>query len=147
MTSTTETGARRRFHLSLDVRDLEASIAFYRDLLDTAPDKRYARFARFTTDAPPLVLSLVANPRAGGPPGRQRVSHLGLRIESPAELDDARRRLAAAGYDLREEPESRCCYALQSKLWITDPDGNEWELYRLLEDLETSGDDTAGCCE
>jgi catechol-2,3-dioxygenase len=143
MTTATNT---TRFHLSLNVRDLSESVAFYRDLLDTAPSKLRERFARFTTDAPPLVLSLVEQEAEAAPAGAQRLSHLGFRLASPEQLDAARRRLAATGRPLREEHESRCCYALQNKFWVTDPDGNEWEFYELLEDLETIGQDSKGCC-
>jgi catechol 2,3-dioxygenase-like lactoylglutathione lyase family enzyme len=134
-----------RLHLSLNVRSLGDSVAFYRDLLGVEPDKLYERFARFTPDEPPLVLSLVD--RREPTDGPQRLSHLGLRLGAQTELDAARRRLRTAGRELREEPESRCCYALQTKLWVVDPDGNEWELYRLLEDLQTAGEDSRTCCD
>lgn len=144
MTTTTQT---TRFHLSLNVRDLTESVAFYRELLDTEPSKLHERFARFTTEKPPLVLSLVERCAEAAPTGAQRLSHLGFRLESRQQLDAARRRLVAAGRPLREEHGSRCCYALQNKFWVTDPDGNEWEFYELLEDLETSGEDSKGCCD
>lgn len=144
MTTTTQT---TRFHLSLNVQDLGESVAFYRNLLDAEPSKVHERFARFTTDAPPLVLSLVERGPEAGTPAAQRISHLGFRVASRQELDAARHRLRAAGQHLREEPESRCCYALQNKFWVTDPDGNEWEFYELLEDLATAGEDSKGCCD
>jgi len=139
--------ATTRFHLSLHVGDLERSVAFYRDLLHREPDKQHERFARFTTDAPALVLSLVERRKEAAATGPQRLSHLGFRLESREQLDAARERLAKAGHLLREEQESRCCYALQDKFWVTDPDGNAWEFYELLEDLETSGRDSKGCCD
>jgi catechol 2,3-dioxygenase-like lactoylglutathione lyase family enzyme len=144
--TTTKTDSLTRLHLSLTVADLAASVAFYRDLLGVEPDKRHARYARFTLDAPPLVLALVehAAPRAHG---TQRLSHLGMRFASHQAFDDVRQRLIAAGHMLRDEPESRCCYALQHKSWITDPDGNDWEIYRLLEDLDEPGADSEQCCD
>lgn len=136
-----------RFHLSLNVENLDQSVAFYRDLLDLQPSKLRQRYARFTTQAPPLVLSLVEKDAGTAPAGAQRLSHLGFRLDTAEELDAARRRLTAAGRQLREEHESRCCYALQNKFWTTDPDGNEWEFYELLDDLETRGEDSEGCCD
>ena len=144
MTTATQT---TRFHLSLNVRNLAESVAFYQDLLDTEASKLHERYARFTTDAPPLVLSLVEQEGETAPAGAQRLSHLGFRVESAEQLEAARRRLTATDRPIREEHESRCCYALQNKFWVTDPDGNEWEFYELLEDLETSGEDSKGCCD
>jgi len=145
MTPTTQ--ATTRFHISLNVRDLRRSVAFYRDLLASEPSKLREGFARFTPDVPPLALSLVEKGPEAEPHGPQRLSHLGFRVDSAAALDAARRRLTVAGHALREESGSRCCYALQDKFWVTDPDGNEWEFYQLLEDLETIGNDSKGCCD
>jgi catechol 2,3-dioxygenase-like lactoylglutathione lyase family enzyme len=133
-------------HISLNVRHLAASVAFYRGLLGVAPSKLYPTYARFTPGQPPLVLSLVEHPSAAAGAGAQRLSHLGIRVEQAAELDAARERLVAAGIQAREEPNARCCYAVQDKLWAVDPDGNEWEIYRLLDDLETIGEDAKDCC-
>jgi len=144
---TTTTHITTRFHLSLNVRDLRASVAFYRDLLGVEPDKLHERFARFSPEAPAVVLSLVEERPGAEPPGAQRVSHMGLRLDTAAALDEARQRLAASGRVLREEPESRCCYGVQDKVWITDPDGNDWEIYRLLADLEVPGEDSQRCCD
>lgn len=141
-----QTSQQTSFHLSLDVRDLDASLAFYRDVLGTAPSKLQPGYARFTLDSPALVLSLVQRAPGAGADGAQRVSHLGFRVESGAALEDARRRLTAAGRILRDEPGARCCYALQDKFWITDPDGNEWEFYRFIDDLQTMGKDSKSCC-
>src|SRR2546425_8714681 len=34
----------------------------------------------------------------------------------------------------RDEMQTSCCYALQDKTWVRDPDGNEWEVFVVLED-------------
>jgi len=49
----------RKFHASLNVSDLERSIAFYRVLLGTEPAKVRKDYAKFDIAEPPLVLSLV----------------------------------------------------------------------------------------
>ena len=51
---------------------------------------------------------------------------------------------------------TNCCYAIQDKTWVNDPDGNEWEVFVVKEDnLAESpvccvGDDAAtaesSCC-
>ena len=37
-----------------------------------------------------------------------------------------------------------CCYALQDKTWARDPDGNEWEVFAVLENTE--GKENACAC-
>jgi len=49
----------------------------------------------------------------------------------------------------REEMQTTCCYALQDKAWVQDPDGNEWEVFAVLEDNlgeEASKSADATCC-
>lgn len=72
------------FHMSLHVRDLPASTAFYRDLFALEPVEERVDYARFVVLDPPLVLALL--PSAGstgaapeGPPGETHLSHLGTR--------------------------------------------------------------------
>ncbi|MGH9011518.1 MAG: glyoxalase/bleomycin resistance/dioxygenase family protein, partial [Acidimicrobiia bacterium] len=43
------------------------------------------------------------------------------------------------------------CYALQDKVWVSDPDGAPWEIYTVLADGDTMGrsavgDDADVCC-
>ncbi len=37
-----------------------------------------------------------------------------------------------------------CCYGLQGKTWVRDPDGNEWEVFVVLEDNPAESD-PCGC--
>ena len=46
---------------------------------------------------------------------------------------EGRGRLAAAGLGLDVEGGTTCCYAGQDKVWATDPDGNRWEVFVVLE--------------
>lgn len=132
-----------RMHVALNVADLERSAAFYEALFDRSPEKRRADYAKFKLEAPPLVFSL--NPVQPGV-GPDRLSHLGFQVGSGAELEAARTRLVQAGYSLREEHQTTCCYAVQNKFWIADPDGNEWEFYEVLEDAPVHSGPTAQVC-
>jgi hypothetical protein len=38
------------------------------------------------------------------------------------------------------QDEVRCCYAKQTKLWITDPDGTLWEIYVFHDDVVNWGE-------
>ena len=126
----------RKFHASLNVADLERSIAFYRALLGAEPAKVRSDYAKFDLADPPLVLSLIPNrPGAGGP-----LNHAGLRMRNAEELVEVQRRLEAAGMPTQREEGVECCYARQTKFWITDPDGALWEIYVFHEDIDDHGE-------
>lgn len=125
-----------RFHLSLNVANLERSIAFFQTLFGRQPAKCRADYAKFELDDPPLVLSLEPQPSSG--PGA--LNHLGFRMPDSAALVEVQRRLELAGISTRREEGVECCYARQTKFWVHDPDGNMWEMYTLDEDLEQRGD-------
>ena len=138
MTTTTTT-----FHVALNVTDLPRAISFYRAVLGREPAKQRADYAKFELADPPLALAL--NPVPSGA-GAQRLAHLGIRVGSAAALEEARARITAAGIPLRDEGETVCCYALQRKFWVADPDGNEWEFYELLEDTDVAREQPANSC-
>src|SRR5262245_47123118 len=125
----------RKFHASLNVSDLNRSIAFYRVLLGTEPAKTRADYAKFELAEPPLVLSLIpGRPGAGG-----HLNHVGLRVRNAEELVEIQRRLEAAGLHTEREEGVECCYALQTKFWVTDPDRALWEVYVFHEDIDDRG--------
>jgi catechol 2,3-dioxygenase-like lactoylglutathione lyase family enzyme len=134
MTTLTMTAAIR-FHISLNVSDLERAVAFYRALFNKEPAKRRADYAKFELDDPPLVLSLEPTP-----PGRGgALNHLGFRLPDAATLVAMQRRLEMAGIRSQREEGVECCYARQTKFWANDPDGTLWEFYTLEEDIEHRG--------
>ena len=62
-----------------------------------------------------------------------------------------RQRWADAGLMPRDEMQTNCCYAIQDKTWVADPDGNEWEVFVVLEDNLPETDhcatsDAMACC-
>jgi catechol 2,3-dioxygenase-like lactoylglutathione lyase family enzyme len=139
------------FHVSLNVRNLERSIQFYRAVFDLPPDKVGPRYARFTLQDPPLVLGLSKSNKVKD---GNRVEHLGFRMESAQALEGLRARLTAAGLVRREQHRTTCCHAVQDKVWVRDPDGNDWEFYELIEDLKPpTGKEaeyfeaSASCCD
>lgn len=124
-----------RFHLSLNVSDLGKAVSFYRILFDREPAKLRSDYAKFELDHPPLVLSLEPSPRATGGP----LNHLGFRLPDAAALVAMQERLERAGIGSQREEGVECCYARQTKFWITDPDHTLWEMYTLDEDLDHRG--------
>jgi catechol 2,3-dioxygenase-like lactoylglutathione lyase family enzyme len=146
-----ETKVNIHFHVALNVRDLERSIRFYTAVFDMPPDKVAPRYARFTLHDPPLVLGLNKSKKLKH---GNRVEHLGLRLESSQALEVVRMRLAEAGLIRKEQTRTTCCHAVQDKVWVRDPDGNDWEFYELIQDLQPPTDreaafheESASCCE
>ncbi|HEY0005732.1 MAG TPA: ArsI/CadI family heavy metal resistance metalloenzyme [Pyrinomonadaceae bacterium] len=126
-------------HLALNVKDVEKSLEFYRKMLGLEPSKVRTGYAKFDVANPPLNLTL--NQVAFGERGA--LSHMGLQVGSTDDVLLMRRRWAEAGLLTRDEMQTNCCYALQDKTWVQDPDGNEWEAFVVLEDNLAQ---TSSCC-
>jgi catechol 2,3-dioxygenase-like lactoylglutathione lyase family enzyme len=124
-----------RFHLSLNVADLARSVAFYRTLFNRQPAKRRDDYAKFEVNDPPLVLSL--EPAGHGSGGA--LNHLGFRLPDSTALVAMQQRLELAGVRSQREEGVECCYARQTKFWVTDPDNTLWEFYVLEEDIDHRG--------
>lgn len=123
-----------RVQLALNVRDLEAAVAFYSALFGAAPSKRKPGYANWALDAPPLKLVLFEDPNAS-----ERLNHLGVEVQSAEEVHAATERLKQAGLVSLVEDETTCCYAKADKVWANGPDGARWEWYRVIADSETFG--------
>lgn len=120
-------------HVSLRVRNLENTVGFYRRFLGE-PVKLKSDYAKFVTQDPEIHLALMPGLDSSAEAGS--LSHLGIRVGSTDEVARWRADLRARGLTLDEEKRTECCYALQEKFWVTDPDGNRWEIYTVLEDVE-----------
>jgi predicted lactoylglutathione lyase len=73
---------------------------------------------------------------------------MGIQVASTEDVLAMREQWAKAGLDTCDEMQTNCCYAIQDKTWVTDPDGNEWEVFVVLEDNlpEGSGVGAVECC-
>ncbi len=127
-----------RVQLALNVGDLDEAVTFYSKLFATEPAKRRPGYANFVVVEPALKLVLI---EGGGEPGT--LNHLGVEVASAGEVSDARRRLEAEGLTTAVEDGVACCFALHDKVWIDAPDGEPWEIYTVLGDVEAP---PAGCC-
>ncbi|HVG28983.1 MAG TPA: ArsI/CadI family heavy metal resistance metalloenzyme [Pyrinomonadaceae bacterium] len=126
-------------HLALNVRSVERSTEFYRAMLGLEPAKVRPGYAKFDSLNPPLNLTLNEVPfRDSG-----ALSHLGIQVASTEDVEKMRARWRAAGLATRDEMQTNCCYALQDKTWVRDPDGNNWEAFVVLED---NLQETTNCC-
>ena len=64
------------------------------------------------------------------------LNHLGVEVDEPAQVAQASARLAGEGLDTLDQQETTCCYAVQDKVWVEDPDATPWEIYTVLADAE-----------
>jgi predicted enzyme related to lactoylglutathione lyase len=132
-----------KMHMNLATRDLGASVAFYSTLLDAKPAKALSDYVLFITEKPGLELALDLDAGAVAGPGQ----HFGIVVESAADVEAQLERLQAAGYAVDVEREETCCYANQTKVWASDPEGRRWETYVVHEDTEDrNGEAGASCC-
>ena len=122
-----------RVQLSINVSDFDAAVAFYSTLFGAPPAKLRPGYANFAIEDPPL--KLVLNSPGNGPGGT--INHLGVEVASAGEVEQARARLSAEGLATEAAPGTTCCYALQDKVWVHDPDAVPWEYYTVLEHVET----------
>jgi catechol 2,3-dioxygenase-like lactoylglutathione lyase family enzyme len=130
-----------KMHLNLATRDLDASVAFYSKLLGAPPAKTLPDYALFVTDDPGLELALDLDGGAVAAPGQ----HFGIVVESPDDVEAQIERLQSAGYDIDVEREETCCYANQTKVWASDPEGRRWETYFVHEE-SADRDEDMSCC-
>jgi catechol 2,3-dioxygenase-like lactoylglutathione lyase family enzyme len=117
-----------RPHISIDVQDITRSREFYQLLFGLEPEKIRPGYVKFSLTEPALNFTL--NER-GEAKGKGPLNHLGIEVASSRDVLEAQLRLENAGLMTREENNTNCCYALQDKIWINDPDGNQWEIFTV----------------
>lgn len=129
-------------HISLNVSNIEASVSFYERAFGVSATKRKPGYAKFDLREPSLNLTMQEGPRTG-----VNASHFGIQVASSEDVAEARARFEAAGFATRSEDDTNCCYALQDKVWIEDPDGNAWEVFVVKGDTEVMmpGSMKGGC--
>ena len=142
-----------RVQLALNVSDVDAAVEFYSKLFATPPAKRRAGYANFAIESPPLKLVLIENSEAAG-----TLNHLGVEVQTTDEVSSAAARLQGQGLETATEDNVTCCYAVQDKVWVSDPDQAAWEIYTVLAHADrlspssgepaASGEPTgqAACC-
>jgi catechol 2,3-dioxygenase-like lactoylglutathione lyase family enzyme len=133
-----------RVQLALNVTDVDEAVAFYSKLFGTGPAKRRPGYANFAIAEPPLKLVLIQCGQPGG-----TLNHLGVEVEDTDQVGAATRRLSDQGLPTEVEDNVACCYAVQDKVWVSDPDGARWEVYTVLADapnLAPIASSSSNCC-
>jgi catechol 2,3-dioxygenase-like lactoylglutathione lyase family enzyme len=141
-----------RVQLALNVSDVDAAVDFYRRLFGVEPAKRRPGYANFAIAEPPLKLVLLQSDDARGTGVAGALNHLGVEVDSADEVAAATGRLTDEGLATEVQDATTCCYAVQDKVWVHDPDGAPWEVYTVLADAPlvsaaARGTDVpTGCC-
>ncbi len=146
----------KRLHVHVAVENLSQSIGFYSTLFDTQPAVVKGDYAKWMLDDPKVNFAISARAAMPG------LDHLGIQVESRAELDELSSRLKRAGEVTRDQEATTCCYARGDKSWVNDPTGLRWETFYTFGEATAYGEDepsaakssapaaacgaTVGCC-
>ena len=136
-----------RMHVSLYVSDLTATVNFYTTFFGQPASKIKPGYAKYELATPGLIISFIENPDRV----RQNFGHLGIQVGSKEEMEQRLNVAKNQGIVSLEEIGTSCCYAIQDKFWVDDPDGVQWEVYYFHEDAEFndpkfSEEDNEACC-
>ena len=136
-----------RLQLALNVSDLDEAVGFYSRMFGVEPTKTRPGYANFAIAEPPLKLVLF---EGQGEPGS--INHLGVEVETAAEVTAAEARLADEGLATTGVDDTQCCYAAKTETWLTGPDDARWEWYVKHADTEqfanlvVTGTGGGSCC-
>jgi catechol 2,3-dioxygenase-like lactoylglutathione lyase family enzyme len=135
-------GVIMRPHISINVSDVKKSVEFYSRVFDVFPQKQNENYAKFDLKAPYLNFSMQS-----GIGEISRVSHFGIEVNSADEVMSWQKDLTEKGLLKLVESDTKCCFARQDKVWFHDPDGNEWEIFYVHEQLPVAPKmEKVACC-
>ena len=140
----------RRPHISLNVKNLRRSLWFYRILFNQTPTKMKPDYAKFEPVDPPINFTINEHADA-----IDRDGHFGIEVKDVDAVAAYLKRFSAAGLKVdTTETQVACCYSVQDKAWVVDPDGNHWEIFVVTDNEAAEGcglscicydPDTGGC--
>ena len=121
----------KRLHVHLHVDDLERNVDFYSTLFGSRRTVRRADYAKWRLEDPRVNFAITrGRPQTG-------LGHLGIEVDTRAELSEVAGRTGAADIADRPEPGALCCYARSDKHWFSDPQSISWELFHTVDQIET----------
>ena len=127
----------KRMHLHVSVPDLAESIGFYATLFGAPPSVVKRDYAKWMLDDPRVNFAISQRGLATG------VDHVGIQVETAAELGELADRLKQAGAQTFDETATTCCYARSDKSWVRDPAGVRWETFFTFGEATEYGEDAA----
>ena len=127
----------KRFHVNINVADLQKSVDFYNTLFAAEPTVLKSDYAKWMLDDPQINFAISQSDRASG------INHVGLQADTELELGEIQDRLRAANQQTFDQPEAECCYANSTKTWVRDPDQVAWETFVTHGQITHYGSDVA----
>ena len=129
-------------HIHVSVQDIEKSVKFYSNMFGMEPSKLKNDYAKWALKDPRVNFAI------SNRSSKQGLDHLGIQVETEAELAEITTRLQKAEQQLFDQGVTECCYAKSNKAWVEDPSGIAWEAYQTMEDVEVFGPEksSSACC-
>lgn len=118
-----------RIHISIPVSNLSKSLDFYKVLFGSEPTKIKPGYAKFETEEPPVNFVLEEKKTDLTTPS----GHFGVQVKSTETVLAMKKSFENSGLTFTDEMNVNCCYALQDKFWVQDPDNNRWEIFVVLD--------------
>jgi catechol 2,3-dioxygenase-like lactoylglutathione lyase family enzyme len=125
----------KRLHVHVAVEDLAKSVRFYSVLFGQEPSVVKDDYAKWMLDDPRVNFAISDRAAAKG------LDHLGIQVDSGAELAELAGRLKAAGETTLDQTAATCCYARSDKAWVNDPTGLRWETFHTFGEAVQYGED------
>jgi len=120
-----------KMHVSLYVNNIEQTIQFYDAFFGQTATKKEVKYAKYILTEPALIISFIENPEKV----KAQFGHLGFQLQTKELLEERLTAVRSKKLSIREEMGVSCCYALQDKFWVSDPDGYQWEVYYFHRDV------------
>jgi hypothetical protein len=141
----------KRMHIHVAVENLNDSIQFYRAMFgNVEPTVVKSDYCKWELTDPAVNFAISQRGAKAG------VDHIGIQVETDAELAEMNARFTAAQLPVQTQTGTTCCYARSDKAWTIDPQGVAWETFRTLEAApvygashdrtQTQAQSTAACC-
>lgn len=127
----------KRMHLHINVADIDQAVGFYSVLFGAPPSVVKADYAKWMLEDPRVNLAISSRARTAG------VDHVGIQVDSAAELGELAGRLKDAGAQTLDQEATTCCYAKSDKSWVTDTAGVRWETFFTMGEATSYGEDIA----
>jgi catechol-2,3-dioxygenase len=124
----------KRLHVHVSVEDIAQSTRFYSALFGAQPAVQKPDYAKWMLEDPRVNFAISARGVQTG------LDHLGIQVETEAELHEVYDRLKQADRPVLEEGATTCCYAKSEKSWIADPQGISWETFLTSGESTVYGD-------
>lgn len=123
----------KRLHVHVSVDNLTDSIKFYSGMFGAEPTVAKPDYAKWKLEDPRMNFAISQRGAKAG------LDHLGIQVESDAELSEMQARLDALQPGVEKKEGVQCCYAKSDKYWLSDPSGIAWETFHSLDSIPVFG--------